>query len=563
MATELTFQPVGTQVKTKDGLERVADVDPRLTRSYYFDSRLLTAEDLNRDQIYLDGRLREVGQALGYGISDGLAASLDDDGVISVTPGRGVTRAGRVLELTRTLTIDVGDRAALYELNNGRNRRLDRALYVIIVSYAEVGTDIAEAFPTDLSANRSYQYDVISEGVQLSLVRLPQALGQQNDISLRTNLLREWLGDNTAGGAVPEDGVALGVLAVSNDRPQWLDAELLRQPLRAYNKAGDLQSDLARRYENVFKDLMHSRALGSLNGDFAAADYFRLLPPVGSLPKDTISPDIGRQGFFPENFNVWTAPVRLSDIDLLRAESMALPPIDLKAGEPIDIIVLVPLSNTLYGQYAQQLERDNGSITKIPSQDLLRLRLYPTVPTLDTDAKVWRDIWNISTSNNLFYIRRPLRAAETRLSGIVLAKGVPIPVSAPASLPTPADSGLLQNEDGVLLNRINLTQFTKLRPAQGDNGGTAVAALLSGFAGNALVTQQIISALVRIERVYDSVTWQTLLSLAQSGHLAEVIMQLQLPENLSIKTGTVIANLGASYGLDASLVTEWNNIAQA
>ena len=224
MAIELTFTPLGTQFKTLIGLERVTDVDPRLTRSYYFDSRLLTAEDLNRDQIYLDGRLREVGQALGYGILRGLETSLSNvDGTITVNPGIGITRDGRVLELTRELSIDLGDRATLSELNKGSFRRIDRSLYVVVVRYTENGTDVAEAFPNDLGGQRNFQYDVISEGVQLSLVRLLQPLGNQNTISLRANLLREWLGDNTGGGAVPEDGVALGVLAFSNDKPQgWI-----------------------------------------------------------------------------------------------------------------------------------------------------------------------------------------------------------------------------------------------------------------------------------------------------------------------------------------------------
>lgn len=565
MAIELTFTPLGTQFKTRVGLERVADVDPRLTRSYYFDSRLLTAEDLNRDQIYLDGRLREVGQALGYGILRGLEASLDTgDGTITVNPGIGITRAGRVLELTRQLSIDLGDRAALSELNNGRFRRIDRALYVVVVRYSENGTDVAEAFPTDLGSQRSFQYDVISEGVQLSLVRLPQPLGNQNAVSLRANLLREWLGDNTAGGAVPEDGVALGVLAFSDDKPQWLDTELLRQPLRAYNKAGDLQLDLARRYENVFSDLLDELS----NRDFAASDYFRLLPPVGSLPKEAINPVTGRQGYFPENFNVWTAPVRASDIELLRAESMALPPIDLSLGEPIDIIVLAPLPNALYGQFAQRLERptiNTNTIKFLPSQDLLRLRLYPQRPVheLNTDKGAWEEIWNRVTQDQLFYIRRPLRAAETRLSGIVLAQGVPVPEEPPQSLPTPADSGLLQNEDGAFLNRTNLALLTRLRPAQGDNGMAAAAAIQAGFAGNALVTQQISSALMRIERAYDTVLWQTLLSLAQDGRLADFIEQLLDTGNAAIKTGALVAGLGASYSLDASLITEWSNIANA
>ena len=300
MPTELSFQPLGSQLMTRKGLEKIADVDPRLTRTHYFDGRLLTAEDLNRDQIYLDQRLREVGQTLGYGVMRGLDVLLDEfSAQISVAPGTAVTSAGRVLELNKELSVDLGDRALISELNNGRNQRLDRGLYAVVIRYVEIGTDIAEVFPTDLDEKRGFNYDVISEGIQLGLVRLPQPLAQQNPLHIRANLAKEFLGDGSAGGVVPEDAVALGVIAIRNDRAEWLDKELLRQPLRTHPDIDDLQTDLSRHYETLFTDVMAYRASGSLGGDFAAAEYFRVLPPVGSLPKDALNPVTGRQGFFP------------------------------------------------------------------------------------------------------------------------------------------------------------------------------------------------------------------------------------------------------------------------
>ena len=75
MSTE--FQPIGNPLVSERGLERIADIDPRLTRTNYFDGRLLTAEDLTRDQIYLDQRLREVGQTMGHGVMQGLELGFD------------------------------------------------------------------------------------------------------------------------------------------------------------------------------------------------------------------------------------------------------------------------------------------------------------------------------------------------------------------------------------------------------------------------------------------------------------------------------------------------------
>jgi hypothetical protein len=564
MATDVSFKPMGSQITTRKSLERLADVDPRLTRSYYFDNRLLTAEDLNRDQLYVDGRLREVGQTLGYGILNGLDVDLDQsDGTISVTPGLAVTRAGRVLELGRRLTLDLGERAEIMELNEGRSRRFDRALYAIIVKYAEVGTDIAEVFPTDLADKRGFQYDVISEGVQLALVRLRFPLAQQNPLHIRASLMQRMYGDNTADGFIPEDAVALGILAISNDRPQWLDAELLRQPLRADAEPGDLQQDMSRRYQNIFNDIMDARRNGSLNGDFAATEYFRLLPPVGSLPKESLNPVAGRQGYFPENYNVWTAPVRKSDVELIMNESMVLPPIDLLSGEPMDIIVLAPLSNSDYGHYAQRLERPlNTETRKLPAIDLLRLRLYPRRPVheLNTDEATWQAIWDTVEDDDLIYIRRPLRAAETRVSGIVLAQGIDLPSTPPEeSTPTPADGGLLQDEDSVFLNRINVTSLSNLRMGESTASSDAVADMETEFANDAFVLQQTLSIFLRVERDYDEQIWQTVLSLARAEQLPAFLQALIEGQDDDTLTGNVVANIGASFGLDAGLVSEWSS----
>ena len=158
MATQITFQPAGSKVISRKGLERVADVDPRLTRSHYFDSRLLTAEDLTRDQIYLDSRLREVGRALGHGVLNGLELSLSElDGEILVQPGIAVSAAGRVLELTKPLSLDLNNKAKISEQNNGLYRRFNSSLYAIIIKYAEIGTDVAEVFPTDLGEDKTVQ----------------------------------------------------------------------------------------------------------------------------------------------------------------------------------------------------------------------------------------------------------------------------------------------------------------------------------------------------------------------------------------------------------------------
>ena len=567
-----SFKPLGNPVTKTQGLERVADVDPRLTRSHYFDSRLLTAEDLNRDQIYLDERLREVGQALGYGIVSGLNLNLDNsNGTLNLSAGLGVSRAGRVLELTRNLSINLAEaRAEIAVLNEGRSRRIERALYMVALQYIEQGTDVAEVFPSDLGENRRFSYDVITEGVQLLLVRLPQPLANQNEILIRANLLREWMNDETAGGLLPEEGLALGVLAIANDKPLWLDNQLLRQSLRALAKPGDLQADLSRRYNTLLDDLISQRAISFANSDFAASDYFRWLPPVGRLPADALSPVSGRQGYFPEHFNIWIAPVRWSDVELVKAESMSLPLIDLNSREPADIIVMVPLSNGVYGTEAQKLERPaNTAQALLPAQNLLRLRLFPVLQPheLDSDKDAWTAIWDLLDPASIFYIRRPLRAAETRLSGIVLAKGVPLNTGPAPTLPSPSDSGLFLDADAAVLQAYNLDLFLNMRPPVDDTAQEAATKIADSMDNDPGITKLIGQLLMRIERDYDPVIWQSLYNLmdvsdAPGANLKSLLELLLKKESRVLPTGQVVADGATDLKLEPSLAEQWKKIAE-
>ena len=418
--SEILFQPLGNPIAAGEGLSTIADIDPRLTRTHYFDGRLLTAEDLTRDQIYLDQRLRELGRVLGSGIMSGLGLSFDRfTGLLRLQPGQALTPAGRVLELGSELLINLGDRALISQLNDGYYRRFNRALYAVVLRYADVATDIAEVFPKDLGAKRGSEYALVTESVQMGLVPLPLPLPQQNPLQIRARLMRELLGNEQLLSLIPEDAVGLGVLAIQDDTPQWLDAELLRQPMRAEPALGDLQSDLARQYELLLADILSARRSGGLNGDFHAADYFSLLPPVGTLPKEALDPVNGRQGYFPENYQVAIAPIRQSDVALIQTESLKLPPIDLTSGEPLDLVVLVPLSNLDYGHYAAQLERNIDPLNRrLPQLDLLKLKLYPVRPVhaLDTDGAAWNAIWTRLGDSQPFYVRRPTRAAETSVS---------------------------------------------------------------------------------------------------------------------------------------------------
>jgi hypothetical protein len=562
--SEITFQPLGNAVAAGPD-QRIADIDPRLTRTHYFDGRLLTAEDLTRDQTYLDQRVRELGRVLGNGVMSGLELTLDRfTGRLTLEPGLALTRAGRVLELGSRLVVDIGDRALVATLNNGQFHRLDRALYAVVLRYVDVGTDIAEVFPRDLGAKRGAQYALITECVQLGLVPLPVPLPQQSALLIRSRLMREFLGDDPFAGLIPEDAVPLGVLAVQEDTPQWLDPELLRRPLRGAASIGDLQADLSRQYEALLTDVLAARRSGGLDGDFHASEYFSLLPPVGSVPKAAVDPTSGRQAFFPENYPVAIAPVRQSDIELLKEESLGLPPIDLRNGEPVDIVILAPLTNLDYGHYASLLEREfEPADRRLPQIDLLKLKLYPVRPVhaLDTDAAAWTDIWSRIGETQALYVRRPTRAAETAISGIVVARGTSLPEPPEEPVPSPADEGgLILDENTVFLNRLDLDRLHTLRPEADAAGATAFDQLRTDFGNDAATVALVASVLTRIERRYDSLVWQTLLALATADRLDEFLTAL-LDANQSDPTAGVVQAALTELEADAPLIAQWSTLA--
>ncbi|GGO76200.1 hypothetical protein GCM10011348_02840 [Marinobacterium nitratireducens] len=571
--SEILFQPLGDPVAAGDSLEHIADIDPRMTRTHYFDGRLLTAEDLERDQIYLDQRLREVGKVLGQGVIAGLELEYDSfSGLLRLQPGQAVTALGRVLQLSSELLVSLGDRALIAQLNNSKYRHFNRGLYAVVLKYVEVATDIAEVFPTDLASKRGADYALVTESVQLGLVPLPLPLPQQNPLHIRASLMRELLGNGLADALIPEDSVALGIIAIQNDTAQWLDSQLLRQPARPQGGSADQQRDLSRQYEALLADIFTARAGGSLDNHFAARDYFSLLPPVGTVPKDAVDAVNGHQGYFPEHFNVHVAPIRLSDLALIRSESLELPNIDLNSRESIDIVVLAPLANQDYGLYARQLERDyDPGSRRLPQLDLLRLKLYPVQPVhaLDTDASVWQHIWDAVADGQLLYVRRPIRAAETAVSGIVLARGseLPEPVEPPPasddSVPTtPSDPGsVIEDEDSVLLRFINFERLAEVRRPPDDDGMQALRRLVERAGDRAAGVLQANEFLLRVERHYDAVVWPTLQVLIERETLPALLERLQeADERHPAVTGKIVLDSAADSGIEGDLAGRWEEL---
>jgi hypothetical protein len=417
-----------------------AQVEARLSRTNYFDGRLLTAEDLNRDHAYLDGRLLDIGLAGGDGVILGFELKLDGNRFLRVGSGAGVTPSGRMLLLDRPadrpLGADLADPGRLATLNGNEVRGLGTGLHAVVLMHREVGSDVAEIFPRDLAARRESGFNTNTELLEIVLVPLPLRRPLGSELAARAGLARMLLGRPEIAAALPEDGLALGLLATEGGSPRWVDPWLLRRVRRDRSDPAGMQRDLAAHYEALLGDVLADRAARGLQGGFRATDAFTLMPPAGTLPKVGFDLAAGSQIYFAEQARVWVAPVRADEVAVLQEESMAYAPLDLASGEPFEIVVLAPLSPADFATFGRALEQPRRSAAApapqpfqwsdrigLPRLEPLRLRLLPEPGApLDTDAPTWKAIWE-KVPARLPYVVRPAHAAATGVSAVMLAAG--------------------------------------------------------------------------------------------------------------------------------------------
>ena len=261
---------------------------------------------------------------------------------------------------------------------------------------------------------------------------LPIGLPRGDALSLRATLAREILHASGSLMLPSDDAIALGLVAIEQAVVAWYDKGLVRRSLRSPLAPAALGEDLARHYVELLHDVLDTRTQAGLGGAFPAAQYFRVLPAHGPLPKAAIDPVNGSQVFFPKAYEVSIAPVRRSDLPRLLADSSLLAPIDLTRDADIDVMVLVPMDDASFALRARQLEADpvTGTLGKtgiLAHLDVFALRLYAP-PALGTeDRRTWEQIWAAVAPSDVRYVRRPPRTAETNVSAVVLARGFELP----------------------------------------------------------------------------------------------------------------------------------------
>lgn len=316
----------------------------------FFNGRLLTGEDLTREQLATtEARLR-LGRVLGAGVACGFGVTLRASAdrtrpVLTVTPGRAVNPLGLVLELPGTVDVALtrqpatgGAAEAVFTdctpLQPG-TYIAGAGAYVLTVAPARRGVGRA---PVSGLQNAQAQCNVAYsvEGLQFQLLRvaLPAAV-LSDPRKIRNRVAHLMVGSSSvdrvaamadplspsptrygmldelvAQGCLTEDQVPLAFLLwTGEDGVLFVDPWCVRRPLRppAVDRFAAVTGDRVRTdaqavfdaFQDHVADLMASAGTRARLGQEKAADRFDLLPPVALVP---IMDEEGDDGYDPDLF---------------------------------------------------------------------------------------------------------------------------------------------------------------------------------------------------------------------------------------------------------------------
>jgi hypothetical protein len=139
--------------------KRAVFSSPGLKRTNFFNGRLLTAEDLQREQECQRAMLRQANRAaFGQGLVRGLNVSCSGTQV-SVTPGMAVDATGRILELPDACSFDL--------------RRV-HGLWDLVIEMIDVPCDPVPIASQGNGADNNESFSLIQEIVKLNIIQISE-----------------------------------------------------------------------------------------------------------------------------------------------------------------------------------------------------------------------------------------------------------------------------------------------------------------------------------------------------------------------------------------------------
>lgn len=368
-----------------------------LRSTNFFNGRLLTGADMNREQNARREADRRTGRSAGEGIVYGLEVEKEttagNDPIIKVSKGLAINRCGQSLYLSQNLTVNLLERFGAGEQPSktfsecqpvsGGTYAVNYGIYLLVLSPVESSEGSAPASGLN-NVFSVCNTDVILETVQFRLFAVDPYLENEllpDDDSLRNHLAYRCFGtaemqkfytdpfnnpvenygliDEMREQTLSDNDVPLAIIHWNSDGVRFVEMWAVRRRVTQFseNKNWGFLSNDRRQSESEamfyqFADQVKDIRLNETNlHQIAAKDRFSYLPPLGVLPLKTpvggltITNSSVSKGFSSQVFFDQLEPVEAAMLDAARfrrliQESFQYDPIDLKKDEKVRLYLL-------------------------------------------------------------------------------------------------------------------------------------------------------------------------------------------------------------------------------
>jgi hypothetical protein len=409
-------------------------VDSGRRRPFYFDGRFLTADDLTADQNYIRARQSDLAQAMGAGVIRGLMVGLgtqaaSNSPTLVIEPGIGLTPAGDLVNVDTRQTIPINALPQTAQLDvqlgikvlPGTSAVNRSGLFVLALRPIEFSANPTTAYPTTLDGQRTVRDGDIFEATAITLIPYPDRAGVENANAKRARVAREVFFDRQQTGVLQE-ALPLAMLCLEGGALRWLDVYMVRREVGAESTlaAGLSQRPraLLEAWLQQHQDHLDDVDTATVQAGFAAVRQFEALPPVGPMPASTLrfESQLGQltllQSYFPPQVDCEFAFIPSDELAALVQESLALPPIDLRASDAdldhLSVLIVAPVTRQLLEAHKRSLQSvvtpvrsaSSGLVAKrSPLESLIRigqppLLVRPTLPGVlapDALAQAWQN----------------------------------------------------------------------------------------------------------------------------------------------------------------------------
>jgi hypothetical protein len=193
------------------------------------------------------------------------------------------------------------------------------------------------SYPTSIQGTRQTHDGDIVEATAVALIPYPDPVSNVDAAQRRSALAYEiFNGQSSAQSKLNDALLPLAIVNLQRGQIDWLDQWMVRRVVSG-DYAGQqfgltdpaTQSAFFLQYDAQLQTILATRGQSGLNGNFSASQYFRLLPPAGRFPLQSINVQSLTQNFFPQHLDVRMSIIPDDEVPALVEDSLDLPPLDL------------------------------------------------------------------------------------------------------------------------------------------------------------------------------------------------------------------------------------------